>query len=361
MSSLLDAAFAKRFPNGPEIRGEVSVPSDAFSVTVLFGPSGSGKTTVLRCLAGLDRPDEGHIRFGNAIWFDASRRIHVAPQGRGVGYFFQEYALFPHLTVFGNIAYGLCDVDKKHRARRVAEILALFGLTGLEDRYRHQISGGEQQRVALARAVIRRPKLLLLDEPLSALDAATREPLRRELRRLLEGLGMPTLLVTHDRTEALALGDSVVVMDGGRVRQSGPINEVFDRPTSALVARVVGVETILPAEILDRKGDRATVSVGRTQLFAAAPKGETDAWHICIRGEDVHLVQGSGDQEWDNRLPGRIVSVVREGPVVRVVVDCGFPLVALVGRLSFRDRDMREGETVTAAVRAEAVRLVPPE
>jgi molybdate transport system ATP-binding protein len=361
MSGGLHAVFARRFPNGPVICGEVSVPSDAFSVTVLFGPSGSGKTTLLRCLAGLERPDEGDIRFGETIWFDASRRIHLPPQRRGIGYFFQEYALFPHLTVAGNIAYGLGELDKASRARRVGEMLALFGLNGLANRYPHQISGGEQQRVALARAVVRRPRLLLLDEPLSALDAPTREPLRRELRRLLKGLGVPTLLVTHDRTEALALGDMAVVMESGQVRQSGPIREVFDRPASATVARVVGVETILPAEVLDQKGDVANVAVGRTRLRAAAPKRDAESWHICIRAEEVDLVRGTAGDEGDNRLTGRVLLAAREGPVLRVVVDCGFPLVAMIGPPYLRDPEIREGETVTARVPAEAVRLIPPE
>src|SRR5262249_41059495 len=140
-------------------------------------------------------------------WFDAARGVSLSPHQRDIGYLFQEYALFPHLKVARNIAYGLSGVPMVERARRVQELLDLFGLTGLEDRYPRQLSGGQQQRVALARVLAQRPRLLLLDEPLSALDAPTREPLRRELRRLLTGFGVPTVLVTHDRTEALALGD----------------------------------------------------------------------------------------------------------------------------------------------------------
>jgi molybdate transport system ATP-binding protein len=362
MSAGLDAVFARRFPRGPVIEGAVSVPADAFSMTVLFGPSGSGKTTVLRCLAGLDRPDTGHVRFGEQTWFDAARRIHLSPQRRGVGYFFQEYALFPHLTVAGNVAYGLRDVTRAESRRRVEEMLARFGLAGLGDRYPGQISGGEQQRVALARALVRRPRLLLLDEPLAALDAPTREQLRRELRRLLAGLGVPTLMVTHDRLEALALGDAVIVMEGGRARQRGPVPDVFDRPASAAVARIVGLETVAPARVLDVKGNRATVTAGPTRLVAVFEKSATKATHVCVRAEDVRLVrQETPNKEVENRLAGRVVSVVREGPVLRVVVDCGFPLVALVGPSHDREWDFREGETVTALIRTEAVRLVPSE
>jgi molybdate transport system ATP-binding protein len=361
MSAGLDAVFAKRFPRGPVIRGEVRLTAEGFSVTVLFGPSGSGKTTVLRCLAGLDRPDEGHIQFGDEVWFDSARRIQWTPQRRNVGYLFQEYALFPHLTVAGNVAYGLGRLARTERRRRVEEVLSLFGIAGLANRYTHQISGGEQQRAALARALARRPRLLLLDEPLSALDAPTREPLRRKLKRLLGTLDVPALLVTHDRVEALALGDEVVVMDGGGVRQSGPIQEVFDRPASAAVARIVGVETVEPARLLDAKGDRATVAVGPVRMVAVAPKSNAGTLHVCLRAEDVRLERGDAGGAEENRLPGRVVSAVREGPVVRVVVDCGFPLAAVVGPPYYREGGFREGETVTAAFRAEAVRLVPVE
>src|SRR5438552_11070092 len=211
MSPELSAEFERCFPRGPLIRVKVKVPTDAFSITVLFGPSGSGKTTVLRCLAGLDRPDRGHIRFEGETWFDAARGIFLSPQRRGIGYLSQEYALFPHLTVARNIAFGLGDLDASPRQQHVHKMLGLLGLAGLESRWPRQLSGGEQQRVALARALVRQPRLLLLDEPLAALDAPTREHLRRELRRLLAELQVPTVLVAHDRIEALALGDTVVL------------------------------------------------------------------------------------------------------------------------------------------------------
>jgi ABC-type nitrate/sulfonate/bicarbonate transport system ATPase subunit len=211
--SSLTADFERRFPRGPVIQGQLRTPLDGFSVTVLFGPSGSGETTVLRCLAGLERPDPGQIRFGAETWFDTAAGVHLPPQRRGVGYLAQDYALLPHLTVAGNIGYGLVGLDATERQRRIDEMVRLFGLTGLERRYPRQVSGGQQQRVALARALARRRRLLLLDEPLSALDVPTREQLRRELRRLLAGLRVPALLVTHDRTEALALGDFVAILE----------------------------------------------------------------------------------------------------------------------------------------------------
>src|SRR5262245_42649855 len=217
----LTAEFEKCFPGGPVIRVELRLPADVFSLTVLFGPSGSGKSTTLRCLAGLDRPERGTIRFGNETWFDAARGIFLPPQRRQIGYLFQDYALFPHLRVAENIGYGLGKVAASERRKRFEEITALLGLVGLEDYYPRQLSGGQQQRVALARALVCRPRLLLLDEPLSALDAPTREQLRHELRHWLTKLAVPGIVVTHDRVETLALGDHVVVMDHGRVRQCG--------------------------------------------------------------------------------------------------------------------------------------------
>jgi molybdate transport system ATP-binding protein len=245
----LVADFEKRFPGGPLVQIQLRESVADFSLTILFGPSGSGKTTALRCLAGLERPDRGFIRFGGETWFDSERRILVPPQRRRIGYLFQDYALFPHLTIAQNIRYGLRRVGKTERLRRVAEIMDLLGLHGLESRYPQQVSGGQQQRVALARALVCRPRLLLLDEPLSALDVPTRGELRRQLRQWLEELRMPGILVTHDRIEALALGDQLVVLDAGKVRQRGQVHEVFSRPADLGVARIVGVDTVERATV----------------------------------------------------------------------------------------------------------------
>jgi molybdate transport system ATP-binding protein len=321
--SALEADFVRRFPNGPAIHGRLSVPAGA-GATVLFGPSGSGKTTVLRCLAGLERPDAGTIRFSGETWADSLARVWVPPQLRGAGYLSQDYALFPHLTVGGNVAYGLGDFRRSDRRQRVAEMLTLFGLAGLEGRYPAQLSGGQQQRVALARALARRPRLLLLDEPLSALDAPTRGEVRRELRRLLAGLGVPALVVTHDRLEALALGDAVAVLIQGEVRQCGSVAEVFARPATLEVARAVGVETVEPGVVLQVAGDVAIVEVGRARLKARAPGATPGKVYVCVRGEDVDLEAAPGGSgEGDNRLGGVVRTLDREGPMVRVGLDCG--------------------------------------
>ena len=360
MSTELTAEFEKRFRGVLPIRAALRLPADAFSVTVLFGPSGSGKTTALRCLAGLERPDAGFIRFAGETWFDAERRVCLPPQRRGVGYLFQEYALFPHVTVDRNIAYGLRGLPGPQRRRRTEEFLHLFGLAGLEGRYPRQLSGGQQQRVALARALACRPRLLLLDEPLSALDAPTREGLRRELRRWLAGLRVPVVLVTHDRIEALALGDVVVVLDGGRVCQTGPVHEVFTRPADATVARLVGVETVEPARVLEVSDGLATVAAGRARLVALAQGVEVGEAYACIRAEDVMIEKGAtAPGSARNHLAAEVRGLVREGPMVRLSLDCGFPLAALVTGQACRDLELREGDRVTALIKAPAIHLVP--
>lgn len=360
MNADFAADFEKRFSGGPVIRAHLACPTDAFAVTVLFGPSGAGKTTVLRCLAGLERPDAGCIHCREETWFDAARGIFLPPQQRGIGYLFQDYALFPHLTVAGNIRYGLSQFPRAARGRRVVELLDLMQLAGLEGRYPKQLSGGQQQRVALARALARRPQVLLLDEPLSSLDAPTREQLRRELRRWLVDLRTPTVLVTHDRVEAMALGDQVVVMDQGRVLQSGPVHEVFGRPADVVVARIVGVDTVEPAQVLRVADGLATVAVGPVQLVALAEAPLEGDVYVCIHAEDVIIERGSVTaSSARNQLAGSIRTVSREGPMVRLNMDCGFLLAALVTKQACEELNLREGERVTALVKAPAIHLVP--
>lgn len=218
--------FETRYPSGVTVHGNFRMPIDQFSITVLFGPSGCGKTTILRSLAGLHRPQRGVIRLGSETWFDSAENICLSPQVRDIGFLFQDYALFPHLTVLQNIGYGLNQLTSLARQQRIDEMLRPLNLAGLESRYPHQISGGQQQRVALARVLARRPRLLLLDEPLSAIDNSLRAQLRLELRRVLTEFGIPVVLVTHDPVEATALAHQVVVMSNGQVIKTGTIDEV---------------------------------------------------------------------------------------------------------------------------------------
>jgi molybdate transport system ATP-binding protein len=219
--------FSRTYRQGPTIRATLSVPLNRFSVTALMGPSGCGKTTILRCLAGLDRPQSGQIHFGNVCWFNAAQRIQQTPQQRGVGLLFQEYALFPHLTARENVAYGISRSVRRTQPARIQELFALLQLEGLESRYPRQLSGGQQQRVALARAVATSPRLLLLDEPLAALDSATRANLREDLRRLLAAWGIPTILVSHDRDDVISLAHEVLILDQGEIVRRGAPEGIF--------------------------------------------------------------------------------------------------------------------------------------
>ncbi len=256
----------------------------------LLGPSGCGKTTALNCVAGLTEPDEGSIEL------DGTNLAPLPPERRGFGMVFQNYALFPHLTVARNVAFGLemRGVQGPETVRRVAEALALVRLGDLAERYPTQLSGGQQQRVALARAVVVRPRLLLMDEPLSNLDAALRLEMRLEIRRLHQALGLTTLYVTHDQEEALSLSDRIVVMDRGTIRQVGTPEEVYGRPQSAYVAGFLGYRNLVPVTFEAAEGGRvAVVGPGRAR-FLATPLGRLPgrggAAVAAIRPDDVQVL-----------------------------------------------------------------------
>ncbi|HVU86689.1 MAG TPA: molybdenum ABC transporter ATP-binding protein [Pirellulales bacterium] len=359
MNPLLVADFEKRFAAGPAIHGRLQIPAAGAGITVLFGPSGCGKTTILRALAGLERPDAGRIEFAGELWFDAATGVSLSPQRRGVGFLFQHYALFPHLTVGQNVAYGLDRRTDADTEAHVDAILARLQIAELAARYPAQLSGGQQQRVALARALACRPRLLLLDEPLSALDAPVREQLRGELRRLLLELARPTIMVTHDRVEALALADTVVVITEGQVRQTGPVHEVFSRPADRAIARVVGIETVVPGTIESEDAGLVTVKVADVTLTALATAGMGRNVFVCLRGEDV-LVQkeAAAGTSARNRLPARVTSRIAEGPMVRVGLDCGFSLTALITRPACDELNLQVGDRVVALIKAPAIHLV---
>src|SRR5687768_14414302 len=272
---------SKRF-GGSTAVDELSLDIEPGELVALVGGSGCGKTTTLRLIAGFERPDAGEIRFGDRIVND------IPPSRRGVGIVFQSYALFPTMTVAENIAFGLRVARWPHAQirERVAELLALTHLVGLERRYANQLSGGQQQRVALARALARRPEVLLLDEPLSALDAKIRLRLRAEIRKIQQDLGITTLYVTHDQEEALSIADRIAVMANGRLEQVGRPEEVYGTPRTRFVADFIGIANLLACRVVSaaaglvdweglqlqvsphglRDGDRVVVSVRPEKL-----------------------------------------------------------------------------------------------
>ncbi|HEY8966837.1 MAG TPA: ATP-binding cassette domain-containing protein [Candidatus Methylacidiphilales bacterium] len=335
-------------------------------VTVLFGPSGAGKTTLLRCAAGLERPDAGAIRFGEETWSDADAGRFVPPRERRIGYVPQSYALFPHLTVAENIAYGRFPGAAPQGAS-LDDTLAQLGLDGLGGRLPAELSGGQRQRVALGRALWPSPRLLLLDEPLSALDAPTRERLRGELRALLVARRIPTVLVTHDPREAAVLGDDLVVIDGGRVLQHGPAAEVFNRPATPEAARITGSDTLFEGEVEAFSDGLSRVVAGEARLLAAAalPPG-TRKVYVSIQAGDVSLalpapgeLQASSPR---NRLAGTVSGVSGEGSLVRVEIDCGLPggvpLKALLTREAVGELGLRPRLPVVAVIKAPRVHLM---
>lgn len=360
MTVRLEVDVQRTFPGGPSIRIRLDDSLAPGEVLVLFGPSGAGKTTALRAIAGLDRPEGGTVRFDGETWFDGAGGVQVPPQRRRVGLLFQDLALFPHLSVEENVAYGLGRLDRDERRERVVETARMLRVEELLARRPGALSGGERQRVALARALAPRPRLLLLDEPLSALDAPLRESLRGELGALLHRLGIPSIVVTHDRTEALALGSRIAVLAGGCVRQTGRVEEVFGAPADLEVARVVGTENVLPVRIAGREEGLVVVEAGAARLVAVDPGGLQGDAFACIRAEEV-LLEGApgGATSARNHLRGTVTRLVDEGPLVRVTLDCGFRLVALVTRSGARELGLESGREVVALVKAPAVRLVP--
>ncbi|MBD9675257.1 putative 2-aminoethylphosphonate ABC transporter ATP-binding protein [Pseudomonas sp. PDM18] len=245
----------KRFGQFVALDG-VSLDVKAGELVCLLGPSGCGKTTLLRCIAGLERQDDGSLHLGDR---DVS---NLPPQARDYGILFQSYALFPNLTVEQNISYGLTNASKDEARRRVAEMLELVGLTGSEKKYPGQLSGGQQQRIAMARALAPSPSLLLLDEPMSALDARVREHLCGELRQLQKSLGITTVMVTHNQDEAMLMADRIAVMNHGRIEQYGTAQEIYSTPSTPFVAEFVGQGNWLPFE----RGSDGHARVGSLSL-----------------------------------------------------------------------------------------------
>jgi len=329
------------------------------SPLVIMGPSGAGKTLLLRCISGILRPDEGRIVARDHTLFDSGLGIDVPPQDRRVGYVPQDYALFPHLTVAANISYGLRGAGAQKR-RRVDEMLDLTGLGDQRKSRPRELSGGQRQRVAVARALAVRPELLLLDEPFAALDVPTREDLADQVRELIAATGTPTIIVTHDRNEALRLADEVAVLMNGRVRQSGSAGEVLGGPRDEEVANFVGVETVVRGRVRSVEDGVAVVEVGDRVVQGGTGVEAAGEVLVCIRADDVVLSTGAVEQgSARNHLAGHVSAIAQSGPYRRVQVDAGFPLVALITKSALDDLGLGHGSNVVASFKATAVHLIP--
>ena len=297
MAELIVKDVALRLGDNEILKG-VSLAVPAGEVVALLGPSGSGKTTLLRAVAGLETPHRGSIAIGDRVFFDAARGIDLPAEERGLGLVFQSYALWPHRTVFDNVAYGLKlrGVSAEEIKRRVEKTLSQIGLGHLAARYPHQLSGGQQQRVAIARALVYEPPVILLDEPLSNLDAKLREEARAWLRTLIVTLGLSAIHVTHDQVEAMAIADKIVLLDTGLIAQEGPPTALYNEPGKLFSAEFMGSNNRLDGKLVENSGGKATIEVmgerltGLSRTKAAAGEKATGV----IRIERVHCASSPG-------------------------------------------------------------------
>jgi molybdate transport system ATP-binding protein len=325
--------------------------------TVLFGASGAGKTTLLDCVAGLQRPDSGRIAVGDVALFDSAQAIDVPTRQRHIGYLFQSLALFPHMTARQNIEYGLAPVAMGERQSRTNEIAESFGVAGLLDRRPLEISGGERQRIALARALVTRPWALLLDEPMTALDAVTKAKILDDLRRWNEHHAVPILYVTHQREEVYALGDRVSVLEAGRLIAEGTPHEVLTRPQYESVAQLAGFENIFECSVAASHPEQGTMTcrIEGTEITLEAPLTRVVAGRavrIGIRAGDILVATSQPiGLSARNVISASIVSLRRQDVIVIAVVDCGAKSVVHLTPGACQSLELQTGKPVWMVVK----------
>jgi molybdate transport system ATP-binding protein len=324
----------------------------------VVGPSGAGKSTILRTVAGLHRPDRGRVALGDTDWLDRDAGIDLAPEQRRCGYLFQDYALFPHLNPAQNVAFALGDVPRGERRNRALELLERFGVGELADAPVRRLSGGERQRIALARALARDPDVLLLDEPLSALDPRTAASASRELSATIAVASAPTVLVTHDFADAALLADEVAVIDRGRIVQRGTPAELSSRPASAFVADFTGAAVLLGTASPGPDGTTHVALEGGGALTSTDAAAGPVA--VAVFPWEVALEPGASDPHGSamNMLAATVASVTEVGNRARIGLATPQPLVAEVTGASVRRLGLRPGVAVSASFKATATRLV---
>jgi molybdate transport system ATP-binding protein len=363
----LTVRIRKSFPS-PEREFSLDVEfSVAPGFTILFGASGSGKTTLLDCVAGLATPDAGRIAVGERLLFDASARINIPVAKRGVGYVLQDLALFPHLTVERNTEFGLAHLPGSARKQRVATMLEEFRIDHLRQQRPANISGGERQRVALARALVTDPCVLLLDEPLAALDAATKTKILDDLRRWNQAHGIPILYVTHSREEVIALGERVLVMEQGRIIAQGTPHEVLRAPQQETVAQLAGFENIFDAAVESVHEDRGTITcrlpgpVGKFVLLETPLiRAELGSMlRVGIRAGDILLaITKPVGLSARNVIAGQVVSLDRRDMMISARVDCGVEMEVYL-TLAARDAlELAEGREVWLVIKTHSCHLM---
>ncbi len=355
----LSVHLQKRFPSGFALDVKFTVPP---GINILFGASGAGKTTLLDCLAGLLVPDAGHIARGAHVLFDSAQHVNVPSAKRDIGYVFQDLALFPHMSVMQNVEYGLTGVGAAGRRQRVNTILRSFHIRELHVRRPGQISGGERQRAALARALVTEPGLLLLDEPLAALDAAAKSRIIADLRAWNEERRIPILYVTHSRDEVFALGERVIALEGGRVSAEGTPYEVIAAPQQETMAQLAGIENIFDVNVIARHETQGTMTCGISDCRLEVPLGDArpgDAVRVGIRAGDILLAtvepQGLSAR---NVLPGIITALEQRDVTVIANVDCGIRLEVHVTPAARDALNFAPGTRVWAVIKTHSCYLL---
>jgi molybdate transport system ATP-binding protein len=364
---MLSVSIRKVFPSTANTSMPFSLDVSAEfpkGVTVLFGPSGSGKSTVLDCIAGLQRPDAGSIRLGATILFDGAAGKSLRPAERKIAYVFQTLALFPHLTVEENVAYGLHALPHAEQAARVESGLRSFRVEGLRGRKPSQISGGEKQRVALARSLVTQPRALLLDEPLTGLDAGLKSAIMDDLREWNQANGIPIVYVTHTQEEVLSLGERVVGLEAGRVAQTGTPREILGAPRTRLLADAAGYENFLEAVIVERRAEVGVmrVALGGGRMEFEVPFAESivgDRVGVAIRAGDI-LVANEEPRGLSARnvLSGRVVSMEARGYVVELKIEAGVQMVAHVTPGAARALGLEKGTKIWMVIKTHSCHLV---
>jgi molybdate transport system ATP-binding protein len=344
-------------------------------ITILFGASGAGKTTTLGCIAGLVRPDDGHIRLAGQFLFESGAGIDVDVSRRSVGYVFQDLALFPHMSVERNVRYGLRGLTEDERERRVSEILESFRIDQLRMRLPGELSGGERQRVALARALVTRPAILLLDEPLSALDAATKARIVDDLRAWNRARRIPILYVTHSREEVFALGERVLVLERGRVVAEGLPQDVLGAPRKETVAQLAGIENIFDARVaaIHEEAGTMTCHIERSTHGATGATGGIDLEVPLARiepGASIRIGVSAGDVllateqprglSARNVLPGAVVALEERDFKVLASVDCGATFSVLLTPSARHSLALDPGRQVWLVVKTHSCHLLSP-
>jgi iron(III) transport system ATP-binding protein len=310
MAELNVSSLTRRYAGVTAVE-DVSFTVKEGEFLTLLGPSGCGKSTTLAAIAGLERPTSGRISLGGDVYFDSDAGIYLTPERRSCGLVFQSYALWPHMTVRGNCEFPLKlrKLSKRERQTQVDEALALVEMEHLADRYPHQLSGGQQQRVALARTLVFRPRILLLDEPLSNLDAKLRDRARTWLKHLQTKVGLTTVYVTHDQIEALAMSDRIAVMDGGHIVQLDTPRRIYSSPATAFVADFIGASNLIEAKLAaEGGGARASFSDGQSLSLQAGVAGSAgESIMTAIRPESIQLTNGAAAPGGANVIRGRII------------------------------------------------------